>query len=759
MTPAHRLFPLLFALFVVTDLALGQPDPAIDSRVNELLGKMTLDEKIGQITQLAGVPFLPDSMKVDDRIRKGQDGSVLWVTDPKEINRLQKIAVEESRLHIPIIFGLDVIHGYRTIFPIPLAMAASWEPALIEHSQAIAAREAASAGIRWTFAPMLDIARDARWGRIMEGAGEDPYLGAAVARAQVRGFQGDRIGAPDRILACAKHFAGYGAADGGRDYDSAYISDDLLWNVYLPPFKAALDAGVATFMSAYMDLNGVPATGNKFLLRDVLRKEWNYQGFVVSDANAVGDLVTHGFARDREDAAYRAFTAGVDMDMVSHTYLENLAGLVRQGRVREADIDHSVRSILAAKFRLGLFEHPYADAAQTDRILNAPEHRQMARVAAQRSIVLLRNEGGVLPLSKSAAKSIAVIGPLANTRRDMMSAWTPAGVNPEKNVAILEGIRAKLPVGARVEYAQGSEIQKPFKTMFDMVMGDSSPAPWTPEQSQAEFQKAVDLARASDLVVMGLGEYSSMSGELGSQSSLSLPGRQEELLEAVTALGKPVVVVLISGRPLNVTWASSHVAALVEAWHPGMEGGNAIADVLFGDVNPGGKLPVTWPRSEGQIPIYYAHNLTHQPEGSPMFSSRYWDIPASPLYPFGYGLSYASFTYSDLKLSREATPVGGSFEASVDVENAGKVAGDEVAQLYIHQRAGSASRPIRELKGFQKIALQPGEKKTVRFTLGPNELCYWSQQEHKWLQEAEKFDLWVGGDSTAKLHANFAITN
>ena len=748
-----RVMAAALGVAVLQSSALFGADVA--PKVEELLHRMTLDEKIGQLTQIGGMAFFPGAPKPEDAVRKGA-GSVLWLNDPAAINRLQKIAMEETRLKIPLLFGLDVIHGFRTIFPMPLALAASWDGKLIERVQSMAAREARAAGIAWTFAPMVDIARDPRWGRMIEGAGEDPFLGSMVARAQVRGFQGDDVSQPDRMLACAKHFAGYGAADGGRDYDSSNIPDSELFNVYLPPFHAAADAGVATFMSAYMDLNDVPATGNAFLLQDVLRKSWNFPGFVVSDANAVRDLVTHGFARDASDAAYRAFTAGVDMDMASGTYLANLGALVKAGKISESAIDAAVRPILAAKFRLGLFERPYTDEARAKTIIGAPENRQVALEAARESAVLLRNERETLPLSKDV-KSIAVIGPLADAKRDLLTMWSGFGVDASSTVTVLEGIRAKTGAGARVEHAPGVQIRKLYPSMFEGLMGGKPPAAWTPEQEKAEFAKAVDVAKRADVVVLVLGELAFMSGELASQGSLELPGRQQELMEAVAATGKPVVLVLVNGRPLNITWAAEHIPAILEAWHPGMEGGSAIADLLFGDANPGGRLPISWPRDVGQVPVYYAHNLTHQPETSRGFTSRYWDQPSAPLYPFGYGLSYTKCAISNLRLKDSAVKLGGAVDVAVDVENTGKRAGTEVVQAYIHQTAGSASRPVRELKGFEKVWLEPGEKKTVHLSLGKSELSYWSAATRGWVEEAENFDLWVGTDATATLHTNFKI--
>jgi beta-glucosidase len=743
---------LIVSLFMPLTQTSGQGTTS-SKRAAALLAKMTLEEKIGQLNQLFFLSQLMKPEMMEPDIRAGKIGSLLFVTDPALINRFQKVAVEQSRLKIPLLFGFDVIHGFRTVFPVPLAMASSWDPAMVEHAQTIAAREARATGVRWTFAPMVDIARDPRWGRIVEGAGEDPYLGAKMSAAQVRGFQGSDPSAPGRLLACVKHFAGYGAADGGRDYDSSYLSDAELYNVYLPPFKAAVDAGVGSVMSAYMNLNDVPATGNAFLLTEVLRKQWGFKGFVVSDANSVGDLVTHGFAANKADAAFRALTAGVDMEMsfplgdVGGAYANSLAGLVNEKRLTTAQIDNAVRRILEVKFKLGLFDNPYVD----ESAVKYAEHRQFARVAAQRSAVLLRNEGNLLPLTKGDTKlsSIAVIGPLADSKRDMRGPWTLAD-DVKTAVSVVEGIRAKVGPGVRVDYAQGVDIGREYPSIF-AIFNSPRPAPWTEAQKREEFEKALALARSSDLVVLVLGEHEEMSGEAATHSTIDLPGRQRELLEAVSALGHPTVLVLINGRPLDISWAVNRVPAILEAWHPGSEGGNAIADLIYGDATPGGKLPVTWPRSSGQIPIYYAHNLTQKPEIAKDFTSRYWDMPTSPLYPFGYGLSYTTFAYSNLRVSK----VGENVEVLVDVENTGRRAGEEVAQLYIHQRSGSASRPMRELKGFERIALARGEKKTVRFTLGKAELTYWSSAVKGWVQEAGTFDVWTGGDSTATLTTTF----
>jgi beta-glucosidase len=751
-TAVGTLLALVGASGTTAQPASPPTDAQVKARVDALLGQMTIEEKVGQLTQVAGGLF--PGAKPEEAIRKGGAGSVLWLNDTKKFNELQKVAVEESRLKVPVLYGLDVIHGYRTIFPVPLAMAASWDPAVHERAAAVAAREARAAGIHWTFAPMVDIARDARWGRIVEGAGEDPYLGAAMAAAQVRGFQGPYLGAPDRVLACAKHFGAYGAAEGGRDYDPVYVPEGRLRNVYFPPFQAAVKAGVYSFMSAYMDLNDVPAGGNRWLLTDVLKKEWGFPGFVVSDAFGVGNLVTMGFAKDRADAARRALAAGLDMEMASGVFPEHLARLVKESAVPVAQIDDAVRRVLAVKVRLGLFEKPYADEARVASVFADPAHRAEARLAAQRSMVLLRNEKKLLPLPKSLA-SVAVVGPLADSRADTEGSWMVFGHVPSA-VTVLEGLRARLP-GAKIAHAPGPEIRRLVPSMFDQFMPGPKKPPQTPEQAEAAFQQAVEAAKGAEVVIAVMGELANMSGEAASRASLDLPGRQEELLKALVALGKPVVLVLLNGRPLSVNWAAENVPAILEAWQPGTEGGNAVADVLFGDVPPGGKLPVTFPRSAGHAPLYYARNLTHSPEGSPKYNVRYWDGPPTPLYPFGYGLSYTTFSFSNLKVPAAALKVGASAEVSVDVANAGTVAGDEVVQLYVHQKAGSDSRPMRELKGFRRLTLKPGETQTVRFTLGPDELRYWSTSQGKWVQDAAAFDVWAGSDSTATLHANLEV--
>lgn len=726
----------------------------VAERVETLLKKMCLTEKIGQLNQVGGAEFAPGP-KAEDQIRKGGAGSVLWLNDTKKFNELQKIAVEESPSGIPLLFALDVIHGYRTIFPVPLAMAASWDPNVPEKSQTVAAREARAAGLHWTFGPMVDIARDARWGRIVEGAGEDPYLGSAMAAAQVRGFQGESFADPERVLACAKHFAGYGASDGGRDYDPVYLSETQLRNTILPPFKAACDAGAATFMSAYMDLNDVPATGNQWLLRQVLRDEWGFKGFLVSDAFAVGNLIIQGHAKDKRDAALRGIKAGMNVDMSSYTYTDAVADLIAEGLLTEAEIEELVRPILAIKIKMGLFEKPYVDEDLLAKVIAMPEHRAASRWAATRSMVLLRNEGGLLPLKKDY-KKVAVIGPLADSMESTEGSWMVFGHQPAA-VTVLQGIRAKL-AGAEVTYAPGPEIRRDIPSWFETAMAGQAPKPMQSQaDSDAAFQLALETARKADIAIMVMGETDVMAGEAASRAGLDLPGRQEELLKAVAALGKPVVLVLLNGRPLSINWAAENIPAILEAWEPGTEGGNAVADILFGDANPGGKLPVCFPRKGSHAPLYYARNLTHSPEGSPMYNPRYWDGLPVPLYPFGYGLSYTSFAFSNLKVSAYRVKVGAKITVSVDVTNTGKLAGDEVAQLYIHQKYGTDTRPMRQLKGFERVTLQPGEKKTVTFTLGPAELTYWSSNAKTWVQDAAPFDVWAGGDSLAELHAEFEV--
>jgi beta-glucosidase len=741
----------------------------IRERVDALLEAMTVEEKAGQLTQYFYFGFMRDvppetadglvipnqPQMVEDALRRGGAGSLLFVTEPAEFNRLQRLALEGNRHGIPLLFGFDVIHGFRTILPVPVAMAASWEPATVERGQAVAAREARAVGIHWTFAPMVDIARDPRWGRIVEGAGEDPYLGAAIAAAQVRGFQGEGLGTPERIIAGPKHFAGYGAALGGRDYDEVNLSDYELWNVYFPPFKAALDAGAGNIMTAYMPLNGVPATGNPWLFDEVLRQTWGFDGWVVSDANAVRNLQTHGFAKDLTEAGVRGLNAGCDMEMaIADPAYTRLPAALADGHIEEATLDRSVRRVLEAKLRLGLFDNPLVDEERAREVLNDAAHRDVARHAAERAAVLLRNENNLLPLDPGALGSLAVIGPLANSKRDTLGPWCFA-FDLDETVTVLEGIRAKVGDQLTVGYAPGIRpAQRTFPSMFDMFPGNS---PENPENfdDEAELRGAVELARSSDVAVVVLGEWQNMIGEAASRSTLELPGRQLELLQAVVDTGTPVVVLVMNGRPLDLRWAAEHTPAILDIWYPGTQGGTAVANLLFGDAAPGGKLPFSWPRTGGHIPMIYSHTMSHEPERQ---DRRYWDESSTPLFPFGHGLSYGTFAYDGLRLSQNQIATDETLTVTVEVRNTGERAGDEVVQLYIRQRHGRAARPVRELKGFQRVTLAPGEARTVEFGLGPDELRYWHPLERAWVVDAATFDVWVGGDSTATLGVTFDTT-
>jgi beta-glucosidase len=740
----------------------------LSQRVDELLSKMTPAEKAGQLTQYfyfrlppqadiepaLGVDLDAQPRAVEEALARGEAGSLLFVTDPAEVNRLQRLALSGNRLGIPLLFGFDVIHGLRTIFPVPIAMAASWDTETIERGQAAAAREARAVGIHWAFAPMVDIARDPRWGRIIEGAGEDPFLGAAVAAAQVRGFQGGDTVQPERIIAGPKHFAGYGAALGGRDYDEVNLSEYELWNTYLPPFRAAVEAGAGNVMTAYMDLNGVPASGSRWLFTDVLRETWGFDGFVVSDANAVRNLMTHGFAADLTDAGARAVIAGVDMEMaIADPAYAHLPEALESGAVGEDVIDARVRKVLEAKLRLGLFDDPYVDEDRAREVLADPQHREVARVAAQRSAVLLRNERDLLPLAVDQLGSIAVVGPLADSQRDTIGPWV-FDFDLDETVTVLDGIRRAVGDRARVEYARGIPVvQRVFPSMFDM-WGGNRPADPEGFDAGAEFDRAVQVAGAADVAIVVAGEWQNMIGEGASRSSLELPGRQLELLQAVLATGTPTVLLVMNGRPLDLRWAAENVPAILDIWYPGSQGGAAVADLLFGTASPGGKLPFSWPRTAGQIPTIYSHTRSHEPENQ---QRRYWDEASTPLFPFGHGLSYGRFTYADLTVEPAVVPADGTVTVSVEVTNASDRDAPEVVQLYLHQRHGSASRPVRELKGFQRVVLAGQTSRRVEFTIGPDQRRYWSTTARDWVLDNAAFDVWVGGDSTADLAASFTV--
>ena len=714
----------------------SQPRKDIEKEINALLARMTLEEKLGQLQQLDGEAngnFRPEHR---DLVRRGLLGSTLNVRGAQKTNELQRVAMEESRLKIPLLFGFDVIHGYRTILPVPLGEAGSWDPAVAETSASIAAAEARSSGVHWTFAPMVDIARDARWGRIVEGSGEDPYLGASMARARVRGFQGRDYSAPDKVLACAKHWVAYGAAEAGRDYNTTDMSERTLREIYFPPFKAAVDAGVGTLMSAFNSLNGVPTSANPFTLTQVLRGEWKFDGFVVSDYTSVQELINHGLAANENEAARLALNAGVDMEMVSRNFNQHGPDLLRNGQLSQATIDEAVRRILRIKFRLGLFEHPYVDETRERSVILSPANVAAARELAARSMVLLKNERETLPLSKDV-KSIALIGPLADNQQDLLGPWSGDG-HASDSVTLLTGIKAKVSPATKINYAKGCDINS---------------------DSTEGFDEAVRVARESNVVIVAVGESAGMSGEASSRSLLDLPGRQLDLVKALRATGKPLVVVLMNGRPLTINWIAENTPAILETWFAGTQAGNAFADVLFGDVNPGGKLPVTFPRSVGQEPFYYNHmNTGRPPNANEKYTSKYLDESWTPLYPFGYGLSYTQFRLSNLQLSAPRIRPEGQLTVSVEIENTGKRPGDEVVQLYIRDIAASVVRPVKELKGFQRITLRPGEKRRIEFTLTPEHLGFYNR-EMRFAVEPGEFKVMVGTSSADEheLGASFEV--
>ena len=763
---AQTKFPRSASSAVAVRSSLG--DAVSEKKVEALLQKMTLEEKVGQLVQYsAGQPTGTGTGRTDydDMIRKGEVGALFNITTARQVNAYQRIAVEQSRLHIPLLFGLDVIHGFRTEFPIPLGLASSWDPNLIEQTARVAARETSASGIRWAFSPMVDIARDARWGRMTEGSGEDPFLGAAIARAYVRGYQGARLDAPDSIAACPKHFVGYGAAEGGRDYNSVEISEHTLRQFYLPPFHAAIEAGAATLMSSFNSLNAVPSTANPFTLKQILKGEWGFQGIVDSDYTSVGELVAHGIANDGATAARRALLAGVDMDMVSSLYHENLVQLVRSGQVPEAAVDESVRRVLRVKFALGLFERPYADEAKETDAMLRPESLSLARTAAERSFVLLKNAGfsggaPVLPLS-SETRTIALIGPLADDPNDMLGSWAGQG-RPEDVITLRTALTQRVGTD-RVRYAKGAEI----------IGG-----------SDEQLNEALKAAEQSDVVILALGENApEMTGEAASRAHLGLPGRQEQLLEKIVATGKSVVLLLFSGRPLTLPWAFEHVPAVLAAWFPGVQAGPALVRTIFGEANPSGKLVVTWPRSVGQEPLYYnalntgrpAGNidLTRPPKnGDEKFVSRYIDEQSSPQFPFGRGLSYTEFRYGKLQIDQTQLSAkslnhdlhGGEHAASpavtvsTEITNTGTRPGDETVQLYVQLRGTSVAQPVRALSGFQRITVAAGETRTVKFALGAEAFAFWDDQ-NKFNVEPARVTLWVGPDSSHGPEAILQITN
>jgi beta-glucosidase len=737
--------------FSLASFAQQLSDSEIEQRVNALLQKMTLEEKAGQITQIAGM-----NSHTAEMIKQGRVGSILGVLGAENVNVAQRAAIENSRLKIPLIIGYDVIHGYRTVFPVPLASAGSFDPQLIEQSERVAAKEATASGVKWTFAPMVDIARDPRWGRIVEGAGEDPYLGAVVAAARVRGFQGNNIADPQSVVACAKHFVAYGAVEGGRDYNTVDISEALLREVYLPPFHAAVDAGVGTLMSAFNDLNGVPATANHHTLTDILRDEWKFNGFVVSDYSSVHELIAHGVAADDSQASFKALTAGVDMDMADDDYERFIPELVKSGKLPEGVVDEAVRRVLRVKIKAGLFEHPYADPAREKTDILTAESLQTERKMAQESMVLLQNNNDVLPLKKE--QTVAVIGPLADDKASQLGSWAGNG-QAKDAVTPLEGIVAKLGTG-HVLYAKGVDIP-PFEK--GLAAGVAAPAPTSAtgaagvetSNKPASIEDAVSAANKADTVILFVGELAGMTGEASSRASLDLPGDQMKLISAVLATKKPVVLVLESGRPLNISWAPEQVPAIIQAWFLGVQAGNAIADVLFGDASPSGHLPLSWPRSVGQIPVYYNHKNTGRPSAPDRWHTGYLDLTKEPVYPFGYGLTYTKFKFSGIKADPSISK-DGTLHVSAEIENAGKREGTEVVQLYVHDRVAPTSRPVRELKGFQRVTLAPGEHKNIEFTVQAHDLGSYDPDMH-WVVPVGTYDAWVAPDSASGVAGTFEV--
>ena len=779
------LLVIVLALALVRYLELTEPavsvppvpipnaqliDKKLNKQVEDLMDKMTLEEKAGQLAQYsAGLRTGPGTGRedYDELIVKGEVGSLFNVVGAKETNRYQKLAIEKSPLHIPLLFGYDTIHGQRTIFPVPLALASSFDPELVRQVSHVAASEAADDGIRWVFSPMADIARDARWGRITEGAGEDTYLGSTMARAYVQGYQGNDLSRADAVAACVKHFAGYGAPNAGREYNTVDMSELTLRQVYLPPYQAAINAGAATVMSAFNPLNGVPATADYFTLTKILRHEWKFGGFVVSDYGAIKELINHGVASDGAGAARKALIAGVDMDMESDLYRTKLADMVRSGQLSQQVLDSAVRDVLRVKFALGLFDRPYTDETKPPYVAT-PEKRALARRAAEESIVLLKNDlvipyaAPVLPIAQNTP-TIALIGPLADSAIDMLGSWPAAGSSTDA-ITLRTSLQHRCDEAkATLLYAKGTDI-----------LTDSDDG----------FAAALAAAQQADVVVLALGESAAqMTGESSSVTRLDLPGNQEKLLEAITNLGKPTVLVLFDGRPLALKWAAAHVPAIVEAWYPGIEAGPAVSEILFGDVNPSGKLPATFPRTVGQEPIYYNQlptgrpaddiDLSHPPTGQDKYFSRYIDELNAPLYPFGYGLSYTQFTYSKLKLSQKTisakaltltypqkgrlfTPAK-EIRVTVEVKNTGPVKGAEIAQLYVRNTGGSVEEPVRELKGFQRVELQPGETKRLEFVLGFNELGYYNL-DMDYVIEPTDYNVWVGGSSETTTGTQFEVT-
>ncbi|HJE39078.1 MAG: beta-glucosidase BglX [Candidatus Amulumruptor caecigallinarius] len=745
----HKIFAASVLLASGLAASAKGTEAEMNAFINDLMGKMTLQEKLGQLNLPASDDIVTGEAKnsnIGEMVSKGEVGGVFNIAGVEKIRDLQRVAVEESRLGIPLLFGMDVIHGYKTVFPIPLALSCSWDMDAIERSARIAAEEASAAGIAWTFSPMVDISRDPRWGRMSEGSGEDPYLGSEIAKAMVKGYQGN-LTRNDEILACVKHFALYGASEAGRDYNTVDMSRFRMYNEYFPPYKAAVDAGAASVMTSFNTVDGIPATGNRWLLTDLLRGQWGFDGFVVTDYTAIAEMIEHGMG-DLQDVSALALKAGTDMDMVANGFVGTLAKSLEEGKVTMAEIDEAVRRILEAKYRIGLFENPYkyADPSRKNEIYT-PEKRAEARRIAAKTFVLLKNEGDILPIQKKG--TIAVIGPMGNTRANMPGTWSVAAdLNNYKSV--YEGIRDAVGDKAKVVYAKGSNLVADPRleadvTMFGREMRDSR----SEEELLAE---AMEVAAGADVIIAAMGESSEFSGESSSRSDLRLPDVQKRLMEKLLATGKPVVMLNFSGRPTVMTWESEHVPAILNVWFGGSEAADAIADVVFGDVNPSGRLSATMPRNEGQIPIYYNHFNTGRPLAKDAdkfvkFRSNYLDVPVTPLYPFGYGLSYTEFKYGDIALSSDSLKDGETITATVTVTNTGRRKGDEVVQLYIRDLVGSVSRPVKELKGFERITLNPGESRDVTFTITPDMLKFYNFNL-EYVNEPGEFDLMIGPNSS-----------
>ena len=743
----YKLNIFYAGLLALSMMACSQPSgsgkgDAVEKQVEALLGKMTLQEKIGQMNQLS--PFGPPE-EIAGQIRNGEVGSLLNITDPAIVNQIQKVAVEESRLGIPLLMSRDVIHGYKTI---PLGQAATFNPQIVQDGARVAAIEASADGIRWTFAPMIDISRDPRWGRIAESCGEDPYLSSVMGVAMVKGFQGDSLNDPTSIAACAKHFIGYGAAEGGRDYNSTFIPERQLRNVYFPPFEAAAKAGCATFMTSFNDNDGIPSTGNSFILKDVLRDEWKYDGMVVTDWASTAEMISHGFCKDEKEAALKSVDAGIDMEMVSGTFIRHLEELVKEGKISEAAINNAVRNILRLKFRLGLFDNPYVNTDQ--HVKYAPEHLAKAKEAAEQSVILLKNDRETLPFTDKI-RTIAVVGPLADAPHDQMGTWVFDGEKAHTQTVL-----------AALKEMYGDKVQ----FIYEPGLGYSR------DKNTGNITKAVSAATHADAVLVCVGEESILSGEAHSLADLHLQGAQSELITALAKTGKPLVTVIMAGRPLTIEQEVNQSDAVLYAFHPGTMGGPAIADLLFGKVAPSGKTPVTFPKMVGQIPVYYAHNNTGRPasrqetliDAIPLeagqtslgCTSFYMDAGFDPLFPFGYGLSYTTFRYDNLQLPTDKLTANGTLEISFDLTNTGKYDGTEVVQLYVQDIFGSVTRPVKELKGFQRVSLKQGEKKTVTFSLPVEELAFWNIDMQKVVEPGE-FNLWVGPNSAEGLQTTFTV--